>query len=130
MKIRTIKVYNPILKNTILSEKSSNKLTYLEAVRYCNKLVESGFEDWYLGVQHDFEQFFHNTSISSVYSIESWVKSDPIFINQYSQMTPAFGLKIIANTNQNSSQFISVPISSKGFSSADEIKTEYCQCLR
>ena len=130
LKIRTIKVYNPILKNTILSEKSSNKLTYLEAVRYCNKLVESGFEDWYLGVQHDFEQFFHNTSISSVYSIESWVKSDPIFINQYSQMTPAFGLKIIANTNQNSSQFISIPISSKGFSSADEIKTEYCQCLR
>ena len=79
---------------------------------------------------HDFEQFFHNTSISSVYAIESWVKSDPIFINQYSQITPAFGLKIIANTNQNSSQFISVPISSKGFSSADEIKTEYCQCLR
>ena len=130
LKIRTIKVYNPILKNTILSEKSSNKLTYLEAVRYCNKLVESGFEDWYLGIQHDFEQFFHNTSISSVYAIESWVKSDSIFINQYSQMTPAFGLKIIANTNQNSSQFISIPISSKGFSSADEIKTEYCQCLR
>ena len=95
MKIRTIKVYNPILKNTILSEKSSNKLTYLEAVRYCNKLVESGFEDWYLGIQHDFEQFFHNTSISSVYAIESWVRSDPIFINQYSQMTPAFGLKLL-----------------------------------
>ena len=112
-----------------ISLQSTESMTYVEAIRYCANLVESGFDDWALGNYEQWESYIANTSEFPNSGISSWVRMMPIHVNVYSGHAYAMGLVLNLDSN-GYGEFYPVAQTQNYTSSNNPIKENKCHCLR
>ena len=113
---------------TAISNPSPAPVQYLQAIKYCADLFESGFSDWRLPKQEELEEYIFAGGTIPASVITTWlrVKFTPVLYNNY---TNIYGLYISLDANFSSSSVIKpIIVSSSNSSFSDSPLT--CHCVR
>ncbi|OYU82889.1 MAG: hypothetical protein CFE24_13735 [Flavobacterium sp. BFFFF2] len=110
-----------------ISNPSPSPLQYLQAIKYCADLVESGFSDWRLPKQEELEEYIFAGGTIPTSGITTWlrVKFNPVI---FSNSTVNNGLYISLDENYSSSSNIKPIFVSSSNSSQSNSLT--CHCIR
>lgn len=112
-----------------VSENSAYSMTYVEAIRYCANLTESGYDDWILGTYEQWESYIANTDSFPENGINSWVRTFPITASIYGGGSYSLGLKIILDST-GFGQFLPSTTTAYYPNSNAPISQSSCRCLR